>query len=393
MSRPLNVLMILHMPWTANLGGPRVQLELAEEFRRLGHTVDKFDINDAFPHRNHLSSFFHQALFHQRASRFVRENGAKYDVIDAHQGNLPFSKSHLRFRNLLCTRSAGLVHFHARSVREAAHIDAAYRKRKGSLGGNSLRWIARSMHSPIRQAEKSFAASDLIILHNEDERDYVAHTLGYHEKSVHLPAGLTERRFVEFSACAAAPLRRISDQQIVFIGRWSTLKGSRDWPKIISRVRAQVPGARFLFLGTGCSSTDVLADLGRPACDWITVVPHFTSEELPELVSRATVGAFPSYTEGFGIAVLEKLAAGLPTVAYDIPGPREMLRHFDTPLMVPLGDVDQFSDRLVWLLRLDEATYTDLSQHCVRVAHLFSWHRIATELLHIYEQALERCGR
>lgn len=39
--QPLKILMMLHMPWERNLGGSRVQLELAEEFIKLGHEVEK----------------------------------------------------------------------------------------------------------------------------------------------------------------------------------------------------------------------------------------------------------------------------------------------------------------------------------------------------------------
>jgi len=41
--------MLLHMPWSRNLSGARVQLELAEEFIHLGGQVKKFDWNDPFP--------------------------------------------------------------------------------------------------------------------------------------------------------------------------------------------------------------------------------------------------------------------------------------------------------------------------------------------------------
>jgi hypothetical protein len=70
--RTFKILMILHMPWTRDLGGSRVQFELAEEFRKQGHIVDKFDINDAFPRSNRLTVRFHAAVFHHRAARFVQ---------------------------------------------------------------------------------------------------------------------------------------------------------------------------------------------------------------------------------------------------------------------------------------------------------------------------------
>ena len=53
--------------------------------------------------------------------------------------------------------------------------------------------------------------------------------------------------------------------------------------------------------------------------------PTFEEADLPSLLADCAVALFPSYVEGFGLAVLEQLAAGLPTIAYDVPGPRQIL--------------------------------------------------------------------
>jgi glycosyltransferase involved in cell wall biosynthesis len=47
-------------------------------------------------------------------------------------------------------------------------------------------------------------------------------------------------------------------------------------------------------------------------------------EELPSLVAAASVFAFPSVKEGFGLAAMEALAAGVPLVARDLPVLREV---------------------------------------------------------------------
>ena len=46
--------------------------------------------------------------------------------------------------------------------------------------------------------------------------------------------------------------------------------------------------------------------------------------DLPSLVAAASVFAFPSTKEGFGLAAMEALAAGVPVIASDLPVLREI---------------------------------------------------------------------
>ena len=107
------------------------------------------------------------------------------------------------------------------------------------------------------------------------------------------------------------------------------------------------------------------------------------------LLSGATVGAFPSYIEGFGFAVLEQLASGLPTVAYDVPGPRETLRILDDSFLVSVGSTENFSNKLVNLLNSHIVSYSNLTQHCIEVAAQFSWKIIARKNLDMYLQSIQ----
>jgi glycosyltransferase involved in cell wall biosynthesis len=156
---------------------------------------------------------------------------------------------------------------------------------------------------------------------------------------------------------------------------------------------------RFLFLGTQCSPERVLKDLRQPADATIKIVPQYDSGDLPQLLADSTFGAFPSYMEGFPFGVLEKLAAGLLTVAYDVPGPREMLPRIDPSLLVPAGDTQTFCQVLERLLNMELSSYTDLSIKCGKVADQFTWPEIAQETLTTYQQWLENhrstswCGK
>src|SRR5262245_12416567 len=99
MTSPLRILAITDLPWDPRLGAARVLIELADEWRQTGQTVEKFCLTDAFPKptgRPALSAF-RQTLFPDRAAAYVRRNADRFDLIDCLIGTLPFSKAALKF--------------------------------------------------------------------------------------------------------------------------------------------------------------------------------------------------------------------------------------------------------------------------------------------------------
>ncbi|MEC4806238.1 MAG: glycosyltransferase family 4 protein [Jaaginema sp. PMC 1079.18] len=385
MSKPLHILMMLHIPWTRNLGGSRVQLEIADELQELGHRVTKFDYHDAFPGKT--SSIIREIVrppFFEKAKIFVQAYGHQFDVIDAHQGNLPYSKSQLNFQGLLIARSVGLYAFYE---------DFA-RREKQQYSQTSLKvklyqsLLSMRQQKELKACPPSLQFCDLINVPNQDEKRYVEQVLGYSQKCHVFPFGLSKTRQKALSQNALAAAQRLQNQTVAFVGTWGVRKGSKDWAKIITKIQQVCPNTRFLFLGTGLSQKAVLTDMKDVDCRWIEIVPSYESEALPQLLSGVTVGAFPSYIEGFGFAVLEKLASGIPTVAYDVPGPREMLNLFNSEMMVKAGDVEAFSQKVIDFLQLNLVEYSLLAEDCFKVSQQFSWAKIARDTLEVYQQYL-----
>jgi glycosyltransferase involved in cell wall biosynthesis len=384
--RPLRILMVLHMPWDRNLGGSRPQVEIGEEWTRQGHAVEKFDCLDAFgppsPSRWHNLC---RPPFSKKAIQYVKQNAHRFDVIDAHQGNLPCAKGELGFTGLLVARSVGLYAFYDQYRR--LEMTRWPRQSRGNLLGHLGRVFRYQREFPSYR--HSLAACDLINVPNQDEKDYVGTVLGFADKCKVFPFGLSPARSSAFAQVRRSPAQRWPNKQVAFVGAWGLRKGAMDWAAIVTRLRKVVPSVRFLFLGTQCSPERVLKDLRQPAGASVQIVPQYDSDDLPQLLADATVGAFPSYMEGFPFGVLEKLAAGLPTVAYDVPGPREMLPRIDSGLLVSAGDTEAFCRVLERLLNMDLSSYTDLSIKCGRVADQFTWPEIAHGTLATYQSWLE----
>ena len=154
MYKPLRILMILDAPWSQDFGMPQAYMELTRQMRNLGHTVDKFSLEDAFPNVNRLESFFNEARFPAKVLKFVRQNAKEYDIIQSQLGSFPFSRQEMGYDGLLVTRSDGLPHFYHQFNRFAAERWPEDR-RKGSLAGRFLRWLATSGFDQLNRVNLS----------------------------------------------------------------------------------------------------------------------------------------------------------------------------------------------------------------------------------------------
>lgn len=109
---------------------------------------------------------------------------------------------------------------------------------------------------------------------------------------------------------------------------------------------------------------------------------------MPKLLADSTVGAFPSYLEGFGIGPVEQMAAGLPVVAYDIPGPRDTVGTLGGDFLAKPGDKVDFAAKISRILAMTESDYSELAKRCSATARLFTNEKIAMQTLNVYKQSL-----
>lgn len=387
MDKPLRILAIVNVAWDPRLGAARVWIELAEEWTKAGHRFEKFCLTDAFPAPTSSSALAALRLiwFSFRAASFIRNNAERFDVIDALIATLPFSKQSLRFRGLLVARSVGLYRLYEKFEQAAARRWPA--AARGKLSGRIFYGL---FHKRMRAAsEASVRHCDLLNLPNSDELLCLREEIRSMKPAIVQPYGLAPARREALLHAAAAAEIRWRKKKVCFLGMWSVRKGAKDWGQIIDRVRAQVPAVRFVFLGTMMENRQVLEDLNSGAADSVELVPQFQPEELPKLLSDCTVGAFPSYVEGFGLALVEQLAAALPTVAYDAPGPRDILRETLPELLTPAGDIAKFSDAIIAILERNLDSYRDVSERSAKTAERFSWPEIARETVEEYQRRLD----
>lgn len=135
----------------------------------------------------------------------------------------------------------------------------------------------------------------------------------------------------------------------------------------------------------GWKSEALRADISAAAAEgWLHHPGYVGHEDLAALVRGAALLAFPSYYEGFGLPVLEALAAGTPVVASDIPVLREVAD--DAALFAPTRSAEVWERQLA-LIFDDPELASSLSEAGRNRAAAFSWQESAEAHVQAFRRA------
>lgn len=117
-------------------------------------------------------------------------------------------------------------------------------------------------------------------------------------------------------------------------------KGVREFVAAAEQLRAAGVTARLVLIGR--RDPDNKTDIGEAQLQaWIDsgAVEYWGfSEDMPATLVRAHVIVMPSYREGLPRGLIEAAAIGRAIVTTDAPGCREVVRHEENGLLVPVGD-------------------------------------------------------
>jgi glycosyltransferase involved in cell wall biosynthesis len=185
----------------------------------------------------------------------------------------------------------------------------------------------------------------------------------------HIPEEKQPRLYVvpnglgpEFPVLAPPPDRFVRpEKRILFAGRICPDKGVRELALAFLQVHRRCPQARLRLVGSksleprgGQLSSyeqevrQILAQLPPGVVEFAGYVPY---QEMPQQYAQADIAVFPSIIlEGFGMVALEAMRCGLPVVASNRPGFRELVVHGETGLLVDPEDTDQLASAMIRLI-------------------------------------------
>jgi phosphatidylinositol alpha-mannosyltransferase len=191
---------------------------------------------------------------------------------------------------------------------------------------------------------------------------------------VHLPEAVRPRP----RRAHGAPLR------IAFVGQVRERKGLPVLLRAFEALREHVP-AELTVIGASAEEVHPLLLDGGAG---VRVLGRVPDERKRAALEAADVLCAPSLGgESFGMVLTEAFAAGLPVVASDIAGYRDVVRDGVDGLLVPRGDGAALAEALrgLWL---DPDRHAALARGAAARAPRYAWPRVADEVLDAYADAI-----
>lgn len=406
---------ILHISTRLILGGSQENTVLSCEGQaRLGH-----DVHLAFG-----PIFGPEGSLFERASNFRCRDPKSHEErqIGMHEVKCmvreinPLKDLRLYFalRSLIRDLKPDIVHTHSSKAgvvgRAAAWKEAARFAKEGHRLG-----VVHTIHGPpfhkflpkrtnaIYIASEKFAARRchlIVSVADAMTEQFLAEKIGTPDQYSTVYSGMEVERYLDARDASGAPLTPESvreslglspmDFVIGTVARLAELKGHDDLLDALGTDLKSNPNWKLLWVGDGWWRDRLLkrvAEMGLT--DQIVTTGLVPSERVPEMMRAMDVLVHPSYREGLPRTVPQALLSGVPVIAYDVDGTKEICLDGQTGSLLRPRDLEG--------LRLATKKMYDAPDARRRMANTgrelcrvrFSAETMVSELEKVYARALE----
>lgn len=114
---------------------------------------------------------------------------------------------------------------------------------------------------------------------------------------------------------------------------------------------------------------------------------HFVGmqSDVPSWIGKADIGIQSSHWEGFGLPVVEMMAGGLPVVASDVEGLKQIVE--GAGILFPHGDYEKLAD-IVKKLLSDAEYYEQVKRKCLERCERYSIKSMVESYINVYKEIL-----
>ncbi|WP_394326562.1 glycosyltransferase family 4 protein [Nocardiopsis trehalosi] len=247
-----------------------------------------------------------------------------------------------------------------------------------------LAWFGRFVES--RVASRVYRSCDTVTV-SESSRAAMRDKLRWRAPIHVIHNGAPPVQAVADPSTPAA--RDMGAPAIVSLGRLVVQKRVTRVLDVAADLRAARPGLRVHVVGRGPETAALTERIRRDGLhDHVRLHGFLPEAEKNAVLAGSVLHVTASEFEGWGLTVIEAAGLGVPTVAYDVDGLRDSVRHGETGWLVREGeDLSEVVDRALTELA-DPVRAARIRRACRAWAARFTWERSGTAMTRLIASGL-----
>lgn len=186
----------------------------------------------------------------------------------------------------------------------------------------------------------------------------------------------------KFASCASSTSTRCC----IYFGRWSENKGLFEMLDLFKALHEHNPDWRFIIAGRefDIHEAQLLSLAGQKGLkNQVKIVNCPTDDELRCLISQASYFVCLSHHEGFGLAAIEAMSAGLIPLLSAIPPFEKVIRNSNSGIVLP-RDISSASQKIVDLHKAQVQNHSNYRQQAINFANQYAWSGVAERYMEVY---------
>jgi alpha-1,3-mannosyltransferase len=184
--------------------------------------------------------------------------------------------------------------------------------------------------------------------------------------------------------------------KLIYFGRWSVNKGLLETLDVLAALCAQQPHTPWQLTIAGreydLTADAILAYAARKGiAERVTIVPGPTNQDLRQWIAQASYFICMSHHEGFGIAPIEAMSAGLRPILSAIPPFKRLVDSTGVGLLLAAADPTTQARQITqWHTQHSLQTANGLGRAAARIAaSAYAWTDVAARYTQQYDQVME----
>lgn len=179
--------------------------------------------------------------------------------------------------------------------------------------------------------------------------------------------------------------KKFSQFTIISIARLVKTKRLDDLIKAFAELNSQLPQTRLVIIGQGPEKKNLQNLVNKLKLEGKTqFLANLSRKTLIKTLYQSHLFCLPSIVEGFGIATIEAMTAGLPVVLADIPINQEITQNGQGALFFQPNNSSHLAKKLVRLIT-HKSLYQQKRLQAQKLAKKYTWERIYQQTKKIYE--------